>query len=218
MVPDPDGISWHMEPIKTRKGGLLGWENYCAGKENLGRTGSEIFADKLTERRAALHLMQLKPKNQEKERVSGSSLTRARVRAYSLSISDNADNLDGKAVASASVAMKLPAKEQDNARHSWRAPSTAFPQGDLFGLHLVTIPRPDPSELQAWEGGIMPVSVRASARFHLRASGMRHDDLAARVGLSRPQLTNVLHGRFGTCPTVAAALKAFVLEATEQAA
>lgn len=118
----------------------------------------------------------------------------------------------------ASPPLRVPSFTPAPRRPTWRFPSAALPQGDLFGLHLVAVPRPDPTELQAWEGGIMPASIRAAARFHLRASGMRHDDLAARVGLSRPQLTNVLHGRFGTCPTVAAALKAFVLEATEQAA
>ena len=41
---------------------------------------------------------------------------------------------------------------------------------------------------------------------------MRQLDVAIRIGLSRPQFTNVLQGRFGVGAPAAEKLKAFVLE------
>jgi len=46
----------------------------------------------------------------------------------------------------------------------------------------------------------------------MKRQNLRQIDVASRIGLSRPQLTNALHGRFGVGMKAAAALKAFVLE------
>jgi len=54
---------------------------------------------------------------------------------------------------------------------------------------------------------------RAALRHELRARDLTQKRLARQVGLSRPQLTNLLRGRFGTSPEAAARLKAFLLEA-----
>jgi transcriptional regulator with XRE-family HTH domain len=40
----------------------------------------------------------------------------------------------------------------------------------------------------------------------MRDRGVRHRDLAEAIGLSRPQLTNILRGRFGTTPARVEAL------------
>jgi len=44
----------------------------------------------------------------------------------------------------------------------------------------------------------------------LRASGLRQEEFAALVGISRPQIANVLAGRFGLSTDVAARLVATV--------
>ena len=83
-------------------------------------------------------------------------------------------------------------------------------QLDLFCDLCVSVPLRD---LDGWRAGLVPSSVRSAVRHELRRRGLRQDDLAARVGLSRPQLTNVLVGRFGVNPAAADRIKAFVMEA-----
>jgi putative DNA primase/helicase len=62
-----------------------------------------------------------------------------------------------------------------------------------------------------YDGGIMPDHVRHQVRDRWRAAaGMTQDDLARRVGISRPQLANALQGRFGLSPDAAARLRAAV--------
>jgi hypothetical protein len=58
-------------------------------------------------------------------------------------------------------------------------------------------------------------ALRAALRHELRARGLglTQGRLARQVGLSRPQLTNLLRGRVGTSPEAAARLKTFLLEA-----
>ena len=63
------------------------------------------------------------------------------------------------------------------------------------------MPRPGP-----YQGGILPEIERRNVRDHLRALGWRHGDIADAIGLSRPQLTNALNGRFGMSPEAAARL------------
>jgi hypothetical protein len=59
-------------------------------------------------------------------------------------------------------------------------------------------PRASQSEIREWRDGAVPVAVREMFLSELRARGMRHRELAQALPLSRPQLTNVLRGRFGT--------------------
>ncbi len=89
-------------------------------------------------------------------------------------------------------------------------PSVAFvvvPVGspDLFGG------RPVPEALLSWSGGAAPVEARRFLRDELRDRHLRGADLARTVHISRPQLVNLLKGRFGTTPRVAEALKSWVL-------
>ena len=58
----------------------------------------------------------------------------------------------------------------------------------------------------------MPADLRGATVFGLRRLGLKHSDLARRAGLSRPQVTNILHGTFGAGPAAAERLKAFVSE------
>ena len=55
-------------------------------------------------------------------------------------------------------------------------------------------------------GGIMPAELVALVRFQQRAGGISQERLAQLMGLSRPQLANVLQGRFGLSPAAAARL------------
>lgn len=80
--------------------------------------------------------------------------------------------------------------------------------GDLF-LSLVSVPV---HEVSSWSRGFLPPGLRAGLVHEMRRQNLRQIDVASRVGLSRPQLTNALRGRFGVGPRAAQAIKAFVLE------
>jgi hypothetical protein len=69
------------------------------------------------------------------------------------------------------------------------------------------------SMLEGWGGGVAPEPVRVALRHEIEARGLTQERLAREVGLSRPQLTNLLVGRFGTSPEVVSRLKAFLLAA-----
>jgi predicted XRE-type DNA-binding protein len=85
-------------------------------------------------------------------------------------------------------------------------------QGDLFSSSVsVSVPVSDLS----WRKGRIPLSLRRAVRHELRRRDLRQDDLAHRIGISRPQLTNALCGRFGLGSVVAERLKTFVVEAAE---
>lgn len=72
-----------------------------------------------------------------------------------------------------------------------------------------------PSDLELptladYGGGIMPELVRDQVRSRWRAAELTQDDLARRVGISRPQLANALQGRFGLSVEAAARLRSVV--------
>jgi hypothetical protein len=84
----------------------------------------------------------------------------------------------------------------------------ALPVGrnlDLFGGR----PRPV-AALAGWSSGLAPLAVRSFLRDEIRARGLRQSDVAQHLGISRPQLVNILRGRFGASPSLALAIKAFV--------
>lgn len=61
-----------------------------------------------------------------------------------------------------------------------------------------------------YAGGIMSDTVRDQMRGRWRASGLRQDQLAERIGISRPQFANALQGRFGLSADAASRLRAVV--------
>jgi hypothetical protein len=76
---------------------------------------------------------------------------------------------------------------------------------DLFGG------RPRPGwDLAAWSSGVAPRVVRSYLRDEFRACGLRQSDIARRLEISRPQLVNILRGRFGASPRLTTDLKDFV--------
>jgi len=81
-------------------------------------------------------------------------------------------------------------------------------QLDLFGSTL-SIPS---FALENWPRCVAPVSVRHALESKRRAYGLTQNELASRVGISRPQLTNGLRGRFGFGADATARLKDFLLE------
>ena len=81
-------------------------------------------------------------------------------------------------------------------------------QGDLFGGDFANV-----VSLDSWRRGVMPMDIRRATKVKMRCEGLTQDALAARVGLSRPQLTNGLLGRFGFGPEATARLKAFLAAA-----
>lgn len=58
-------------------------------------------------------------------------------------------------------------------------------------------PKPVPEASEGYSGGILPTSIIAQVRSLMPALGIRQEDLAAMVGISRPQLANALQGRYG---------------------
>lgn len=68
----------------------------------------------------------------------------------------------------------------------------------------------DPVEHFRISGGIIPLVLRPQLRRVQREAGMRQSGIAARIGISRPQLANGLQGRFGLSPEPAARLVALI--------
>jgi hypothetical protein len=84
-----------------------------------------------------------------------------------------------------------------------------LPQRDLFGGDRLAVPA---SEVLEWRGGIAPRGVRTALRHEKRRRGLRQLDVAHLVGLSRPQLANLLQGRFGASPEAAARIREFLID------
>ena len=64
-----------------------------------------------------------------------------------------------------------------------------------------------------FEVGLVSPEIRRVVIDLKRERALRQDDVAREIGLSRPQLTNVLAGRFGLSREAAARLKAWLQEA-----
>ena len=77
---------------------------------------------------------------------------------------------------------------------------------DLFGGRAV------PEGMGSWSSGVAPEKIRHFLRDEMRDRNLSGADLAREIGISRPQLVNVLRGRFGTTPRVAEALKSWAIE------
>ena len=80
-------------------------------------------------------------------------------------------------------------------------------QADMFKPEGYTMPA---AELDTWRGGVMPPTVREAIRHEIKRRGVGQDQVAAEVGISRPQLTNALQGRFGLSEPVAERVKAML--------
>jgi hypothetical protein len=87
------------------------------------------------------------------------------------------------------------------------APPSLFDQPAQFELFFDICLQSERDRLPEWTGGIAPPPIRQAMQRELWRRGNRHRDLAGAVGLSRPQVTNLLRGRFGTTPANADALK-----------
>jgi hypothetical protein len=88
-------------------------------------------------------------------------------------------------------------------------PSAALPakpyQADMLGAPVV--------DLDIYRRGTLPDNVAAAVRAEMRARGGTQDELAAELGISRPQLANALAGRFGLSPEPASRLLAWLRKA-----
>jgi hypothetical protein len=82
-------------------------------------------------------------------------------------------------------------------------------QRDLFGAHRLGVPA---AAVLGWSGGIAPPEVRTALRREARRRGHRRADVAARIGISRPQLENIIAGRFGASSEVASRIRDFLIE------
>jgi hypothetical protein len=216
--------SYHIQPTKAVEGGFDGWRGYCAGPHNLRHQDSEIFADKYTLKRAALWLTGLERKNQGRKPVSAPSLARARVHADSGTLNPPCDPAHEPKAAIAMVVPEAPQgrsgdttpearPSEETASHRHADGRDATPQGepaaadavvitrDLFGP--VTRPR---DLLENYASGIVPEQLREAVHRKRRGLGWREEDLAAFIGVSRPQMVNALEGRFGLSKRPAARL------------
>ena len=194
-----------------------------------------LAADGQAGRRAAELLAEIERKHTAVRDFFFSGIGRQLMRADS----DIAERVMLKGVAAGVVALTVHDSVIAKARHSDRArewqdeallwkvrqlnPDTPAPQPlptlflvlaegqqlNLFG-EPVKVPK---AELQAWRGGVMPKAVCAGLRHLQSCQGLRQDDVAAALGISRPQLTNALQGRFGVSKTVAERVKAIIQKA-----
>jgi hypothetical protein len=86
-------------------------------------------------------------------------------------------------------------------------------QLDLFGGPFAPAPSSVPlKDLVGWRSGPVPPSVRRAIDHEIQRRGLRRSDLARRAGISKQQLTNVLHGRFGAGVALASKLRDFIKE------
>ena len=82
-----------------------------------------------------------------------------------------------------------------------------LPQGDFFGRHELSVPQ---ANIAGFKSGIAPSEVRTALLHELSRSNLRHEDVATKLGVSRPQFENVLQGRFGASRKTAQAIKLFL--------
>ena len=87
-----------------------------------------------------------------------------------------------------------------------------FPSSDLFRRSCSWVPF---KELNGWSRGGAPPSVRGAVAHEIQRRGIRQVNLAHRLGVSKQQLTNVLHGRVGASPALANGLVAFIREGAQ---
>lgn len=85
-------------------------------------------------------------------------------------------------------------------------------------MQLSLLPQKQVSRLRDFAHGIMPRAVAHEIEVRRKWLGLTQEQLAAAVGLSRPQLTNALQGRFGLSEWVAARLRNFLLKGEKLAA
>ena len=104
----------------------------------------------------------------------------------------------------------------DNAEPSNLAPVMMLDhmvQGDL--LPFLDAERPSgwepPASVKDYRGGIIPSEIRQAILEKKRALAMRQEEVAWRIGLSRPQLANALQGRFGLSEEAASRLVTWLL-------
>jgi transcriptional regulator with XRE-family HTH domain len=82
-------------------------------------------------------------------------------------------------------------------------------QSDLFRSGGFSIAL---KELHGWSQGRVPPSIRSALDYEIRRRGILQVQLARRLGVSKQQLTNVLHGRSGASAALASGLSAFIRE------
>ena len=70
--------------------------------------------------------------------------------------------------------------------------------------------------IETYRSGILPERLRALSRVRRRAAAITQDELAKRIGISRPQLANAEQGRFGLSPQAAARWVAAVVALPER--
>lgn len=105
-------------------------------------------------------------------------------------------------------------------------PSPSFPpieEGDLAEVILLPVAQPDffnpdvlkvnLAHLRFWAHGDIPDPIQKAIINEMRRRGLRHADLAHLAGISRPQLTNSLLGRFGLGRDATERIKEWLLAA-----
>ena len=75
-----------------------------------------------------------------------------------------------------------------------------------------------PAAAAAFRSGIVPPELRALSRERRRAAGISQEEVARRIGVSRPQLANAEAGRFGLSMEAAARFLATIAELPERQA
>ena len=94
--------------------------------------------------------------------------------------------------------------------HTMIAPVADVGVIDLTG-QLELFPKVAPARLRVYQGGLMPAAVAMETRYLQKRSGLSQQQLADRIGISRPQLANGLQGTYGLSNWASARLRDVLL-------
>lgn len=96
------------------------------------------------------------------------------------------------------------------------SPAMVAPVADVGAIQLTgqleLFPKVAPARLRVYQGGLMPAAVAMETRHLQKCRGLSQQELANRIGISRPQLANGLQGRFPLSGWASARLREFLLE------
>lgn len=223
--------SYQIRRPDDAKGGIHGWGKYMGGYRNARHGGARVFQSedaKNGNSTAVRREIRASAKGLGSVRLLGAFQGGAAAQTSPIQSDPDPDRClaiiaeehasvvtaipEGQTAASADapVVLDQPALTTTTTTTTTDVPvvEVILVQTDLFGP-----PPVNPAVLSSWRGGVMPADLRHAAAYVLRSTGVGHAALARRVGISRPQITNVIHGRFGASPVVADRLKAFFVEA-----
>ena len=107
------------------------------------------------------------------------------------------------------------ATPKPNAASFFPSPAMVAPVADVGAIQLTgqleLFPKVAPARLRVYQGGLMPAAVAMETRHLQKRHGLSQQELANRIGISRPQLANGLQGTYGLSNWASARLRDVLL-------